>query len=84
MSVKIHSNEWEQRGLLQQGSSSFARRPPVGLTIPDFNSQKFGRPLWIKFFPNLFPRGMMAVATVWGLVEVVIAGVAGAWIYTEA
>jgi pimeloyl-ACP methyl ester carboxylesterase len=33
---------------------------------------------------NLLPRGMMIVATVWGLVEVVIAGVAGAWIYTEA
>jgi pimeloyl-ACP methyl ester carboxylesterase len=33
---------------------------------------------------NLFPRGMMTVATVWGLAEVVIAGVAGAWVYTEA
>ena len=33
---------------------------------------------------NLFPRGMMIVVTLWGLVEVVIAGVAGAWIYTEA
>lgn len=33
---------------------------------------------------NLFPRGMMGVATVWGLVEVVVAGVLGAWVYTEA
>jgi pimeloyl-ACP methyl ester carboxylesterase len=33
---------------------------------------------------NLFPRQMMAVATVWGLGEVVIAGIAGAWLYKEA
>lgn len=33
---------------------------------------------------NLFPRGMMTVATIWGAVEIVIAGVAGAWAYTEA
>jgi hypothetical protein len=33
---------------------------------------------------NLFPRRMMAVATVWGLGEVVIAGIAGAWLYKEA
>ena len=33
---------------------------------------------------NIFPRGMMTVATVWGLAEVLIAGVAGAWVYTEA
>lgn len=33
---------------------------------------------------NLFPRQMMAVATVWGLGEVVIAGIAGAWVYREA
>jgi len=33
---------------------------------------------------NLFPRQMMAVATVWGLGELVIAGVAGAWVYKEA
>ena len=33
---------------------------------------------------NLFPRRMMAIGTVWGLAEVVIAGIAGAWIYKEA
>jgi hypothetical protein len=33
---------------------------------------------------NLFPRDMMLLATVWGLVEVIIAGIAGAWAYTEA
>ena len=33
---------------------------------------------------GLFPAGMMAIATIWGLVEMVIAGVAGAWLYTEA
>jgi len=32
---------------------------------------------------NLFPRNMIILSTVWGLVEVVIAGVAGAWAYTE-
>jgi hypothetical protein len=33
---------------------------------------------------NIFPRGMMIVATIWGAVEIVIAGVAGAWAYPEA
>ena len=33
---------------------------------------------------GLFPTRLMIVATVWGLVEVLVAGVAGAWIYTEA
>jgi pimeloyl-ACP methyl ester carboxylesterase len=32
---------------------------------------------------DLFPRQMMIWATVWGLVELTIAGVAGAWLYTE-
>lgn len=32
---------------------------------------------------NLFPRRMMAIATAWGLVELVIAGIAGAWVYSE-
>src|SRR5947199_3106964 len=31
---------------------------------------------------GLFPTRLMIVATVWGLVEVLVAGVAGAWIYT--
>jgi hypothetical protein len=42
-------------------------------------------------YPNLFmivtgifPRDMMVIATVWGLVEIIIAGIAGAWAYTEA
>jgi hypothetical protein len=33
---------------------------------------------------NLFPRDMIVLTSIWGLVEVVIAGVAGAWAYTEA
>ena len=33
---------------------------------------------------DLFPRGMMIRATIWGLVEVSIAGIAGAWVYKEA
>jgi hypothetical protein len=32
---------------------------------------------------DLFPRGMMVLATVWGLVEVILAGIAGAWLYKE-
>jgi pimeloyl-ACP methyl ester carboxylesterase len=32
---------------------------------------------------GLFPTRLMVIATVWGLAEVLIAGVAGAWIYTE-
>jgi hypothetical protein len=33
---------------------------------------------------GLFPTRLMIIATVWGLVEVLVAGVAGAWIYTES
>lgn len=33
---------------------------------------------------NLFPRQMMIWATVWGLVELTIAGIAGAWLYKES
>ena len=33
---------------------------------------------------GLFPRGMMVTVTIWGLVELVVAGIAGAWAYTEA
>ena len=33
---------------------------------------------------GLFPTRLMIIATIWGLVEVLVAGVAGAWIYTEA
>jgi hypothetical protein len=33
---------------------------------------------------DLFPRNMIILGVVWGLVEVIIAGVAGAWLYAEA
>jgi hypothetical protein len=33
---------------------------------------------------NIFPRDMMVMATIWSLVEIVIAGIAGAWVYTES
>jgi pimeloyl-ACP methyl ester carboxylesterase len=33
---------------------------------------------------GLFPQGMMVLATIWGVVEITIAGIAGAWLYTEA
>jgi hypothetical protein len=32
---------------------------------------------------GLFPTKLMMIATVWGLAELLVAGVAGAWIYTE-
>lgn len=32
---------------------------------------------------DLFPRNMMILSTIWGLGEVLIAGIAGAWAYTE-
>ena len=35
------------------------------------------------FVLNLFPRDMIILTSVWGLFEVIIAGVAGAWTYTE-
>jgi pimeloyl-ACP methyl ester carboxylesterase len=42
-------------------------------------------------YPNLgtgilgiFPARLMMIVTIWGLAEMVIAGVAGAWLYTEA
>ena len=33
---------------------------------------------------HVFPRKAMAIGVVWGLVEILVAGVAGAWAYTEA
>jgi pimeloyl-ACP methyl ester carboxylesterase len=33
---------------------------------------------------GLFPQGMMVFVTIWGLVEITIAGIAGAWLYKEA
>jgi hypothetical protein len=33
---------------------------------------------------QLLPRRLILVSTVWGLVEIVIAAVAGAWLYSEA
>jgi len=32
---------------------------------------------------NIFPRGLIAIGTIWGLVEIVVAAVAGAWLYVE-
>jgi hypothetical protein len=32
---------------------------------------------------NIFPRRMIAIGTIWGLVEIVAAGLAGAWLYRE-
>ena len=32
---------------------------------------------------NIFPRDMIVMATIWGLVEMVVAGIAGAWVYKE-
>lgn len=33
---------------------------------------------------NIFPRNLMVMAIAWGLGELIIAGIAGAWAYTEA
>jgi len=33
---------------------------------------------------HVFPRKEMVISIIWGLPEIVIAGVAGAWAYTEA
>lgn len=33
---------------------------------------------------DLFPRTMIILTTLWGLGEVIIAGIAGAWLYKEA
>ena len=32
---------------------------------------------------NLFPRNVIILTSIWGLVEVVLAGIAGAWVYRE-
>ena len=32
---------------------------------------------------HVFPRKAMAISVVWGLPEIIIAGIAGAWAYTE-
>ena len=32
---------------------------------------------------NIFPRDMMVMVTVWGLIEIIVAGIAGAWAYKE-
>jgi len=33
---------------------------------------------------GLFPRGLLMIGLIWGLVEILIASVAGAWVYREA
>ena len=35
------------------------------------------------FIIHLFPRRMLAIQSAWGLVELVVAAIAGAWIYKE-
>jgi hypothetical protein len=35
------------------------------------------------FIIHLFPRRMLAIQTVWGLAELVVAAIAGAWLYKE-
>lgn len=40
-------------------------------------------PSLFMIITNIFPRDMMVMATAWGLGELIIAGVAGAWAYTE-
>lgn len=32
---------------------------------------------------DIFPRNIVVIGTVWGLVEIIIAGIAGAWVYKE-
>jgi hypothetical protein len=32
---------------------------------------------------NIFPRDMMVMVTVWGLIELIVAGIAGAAVYQE-
>ncbi len=36
------------------------------------------------YVTNMFPRHIIILTSAWGLVEVIIAGIAGAWAYTEA
>ena len=35
------------------------------------------------FIIHLFPRRMLVIQTAWGLVELIVASVAGAWLYQE-
>ena len=41
-------------------------------------------PNLFMYVMNLLPRDMIVLATIWGLFEVLIAGVLGAWAYTES
>ena len=40
-------------------------------------------PNLFMYILDIFPRGMTVMATLWGLAELIVAGVAGAWAYTE-
>lgn len=40
-------------------------------------------PSLVMLILNIFPRNMTVMGTVWGLAEMIIAGIAGAWVYTE-
>jgi hypothetical protein len=41
-------------------------------------------PNLFMYVMNLLPRDMIVLATIWGLFEVLVAGVLGAWAYTES
>ena len=41
-------------------------------------------PNLFMYVMNLLPRDVIVLATIWGLFEVLIAGVLGAWAYTES
>ena len=40
-------------------------------------------PNLFAFIIELFPRRVLAIQTVWGLVELIVAATAGAWLYRE-
>jgi hypothetical protein len=43
----------------------------------------YAYPTAFLMLTHVFPRKAMAISVVWGLPEIVIAGIAGAWAYTE-
>lgn len=40
-------------------------------------------PTFGMVFMGFFPAGLAAFATVWGLVEIILGAIAGAWVYSE-
>jgi hypothetical protein len=68
-----------------------AIRPRFGPGVRTAVSASLAVWLLAYLYPNtfmavmgLFPQRLMVIGTVWGLVEVVVATIAGAWAYTEA